>query len=108
MIAIVMFLMAFQAGAPFEPLPLVESPGEQIIADQCPTESAPFRLAFFHSCEFQCTFFASKYNWTQEMVDNCFLNCFLGNGPCPLPPAECEPDEPDLSAVGTQPGTFLS
>ena len=101
MIAILMFLLALQPlpEVLFEPLPLREPSSEQIapgvIADQCLTDPKSFRLASFHSCEFQCTFLALKYNWTQEMVDNCFLNCFLGNGPCPLPPAECEPDEPD-------------
>lgn len=93
MIAILTFmLLTFQplSGAPFEPLPLGGSPSEASIAERCPTDPASF-----HSCEFQCTFLALKYSWTQEMVNNCFLNCNLGNGPCPFPPAECEPDEPD-------------
>lgn len=56
---------------------------------------APEPVAAGINCHLQCDLLAAKYSWTQEMIDNCHYNCTHGNGACPFPEEECEPDDDD-------------
>lgn len=51
------------------------------------------------SCDLECDLLAAKYGWSAAMLAQCHNNCAAGNGPCPLPPEDCEPDVPEFAAA---------